>query len=118
MPTQTDGSEWPTVLLPSTITEGQLRLLLGACPNFDPVQAQRLHDYLQANPSATDYPEGYLPDPYISFDAIPGDTASDKPVSSEEQAFIDHLSVLYDILQSGRSESDRQLYDDDANDHG
>ena len=117
MPTQTDGYDWPTVLLPTNITEDQLRQLLGVCPNFDPAQTQKLHDYLQTNPSAAGYPEGYLPDPDISFDAIPGDAASGKPVSPEEQALMDHESALYEILQSGRNESDERLYGD-ANGHG
>ena len=49
----------PTILLPSSITENQLRELLKVCPNFDP----KMHDDLAKGASVE-----YKPEPSITID--------------------------------------------------
>ena len=76
------------VLLPPTITEEQLRALLTACPNFDPVQAQKLSDWYAKNPTAMDGPQDTIPNPDIDIDA-------DAPGEFD----VDHLIRLTNIIQ-------------------
>jgi len=95
-----DNSSWPTILLPSTITDDQLRQLLEVCPNFDPAQQEKMQQWWQDNPMATSYPDDYLPDPSISFD-IPSMSASHGPdwvPSAQDEADMERTGHLYDIL--------------------
>jgi len=91
MPTDVN-SMYPMVILPITITEDQLRLLLNACPPLDVEQVKRRNDWLQSNPTATDYPYDDDMRPFINF-GEPGD------VDEATQAHIDRLNtILYDKL--------------------
>ena len=101
MPTGLANSEYPMVLLPTTITEDQLRALLDACPNFDPDKQKMLDDwwasYSGPSTGPQEYPPGYLPDPAIGFDTdmtsivLPATT----PTGNTPE---DHLARLYSIL--------------------
>jgi len=94
MPTTIDAETQPYVFLPSTMTEDQLRQLLEACPNFNLDMQKQLDDWRQFNPSNS-YPDGYLPDPSITF-GLPGTGSTASPsVTPEDQ---DHLDRLYEIL--------------------
>ena len=98
--------DWPTVVLPLTITDDQLRQLLEACPNFNPELVQ----WWQDNPAATSYPDDYLPDPSISFD-IPWMSAGQGPdwtPDPQEQADIDRMHHLNDILNEQMNEYNAQ----------
>ena len=99
MPVKLDGSEWPTVLLPPTITADQLRQLLRACPNFDAAKATAINEYWQNNPAATSYPGDDSPDPSISFD-VPGMNGTGDP---PDQKVWDQLQPLFDILYEAQN---------------
>ena len=102
----TDNNSWPTVYLPPTITDDQLRQLLDACPNFDPEQTEKMQQWWQDNPMATSDPDDYLPDPSISFDmpSLMGAQGDDWTPSAEEQDEMDKMSHLYDILYEKMNE--------------
>ena len=102
--------DWPTIVLPITITDDQLRLLLDACPNFDPDQQAKLEQWWQDNPTATSYPDDYLPDPSISFDIpwMAGGQGPDWTPSPQEQADIDRMNHLNDILNEQMNEYNEQ----------
>jgi len=75
MPLDIQHAGNPVVVLPTTMTEDQLRALLDACPNFDPEKQDMLNDWWATHAASSsgstggseDYPEGYLPDPNLSF---------------------------------------------------
>jgi len=94
MPTGTDWSGWPMILLPSTITEDQLRQLLDACPNFDAEQTKKMTDWWQENPNSTGYPDDYLPDPVFTF----------SETADTDEATRDHINRLYTILSEKMNE--------------
>jgi len=94
MPTDPDDGSWPYIFLPSTMTEDQLRQLLDACPNFDPEKQEQLQDWRQSNP-AVSYPDGYLPDPAISFE-LPGTGPTTDPSSPSDD--YEHRERLNQIL--------------------
>jgi hypothetical protein len=100
IPTKMDGTEWPTITLPGTITEDQLRRLLDLCPNFDGVRQREMDDWWMKNPQATGYPDDFLPMPNIEFDMpeIPGLYDRDYTPSPEEQAMMERQQALWDIL--------------------
>ncbi|MDR0285986.1 MAG: hypothetical protein LBI33_14025 [Propionibacteriaceae bacterium] len=100
VPTVTDGTQWPTVILPGSITPDQLRQLLAACPNFDPAATERYQQWYADNPMASGLPPDYLPDPTINFDTNPVQTGltGDYTPSPEEQAAMDKVSALYEVL--------------------
>lgn len=106
MPTKMDGSEWPAVTLPGTITEDQLRTLLDACPNFDPKMEDRRNSWWEENPGASAYPDDLLPDPSINFDfaEIPGSDDKNWTPSPEEQIILDRMSKLYEVLYEKMNE--------------
>lgn len=54
--------------MPGTITEDQLRALLAACPHFDREQNERIQGFATIPGQPVTFPEGYLPDPVITFD--------------------------------------------------
>ena len=100
----TDNNTWPVIKLPSTITEDQLRQLVDACPNFDPAQEERLRQWWNDNPTATGYPDDYLPSPTIDFDApdwstaIVSTTDPDWKPNSADEADMQRIDNLYQIL--------------------
>jgi len=94
MPTGTEWSEWPKVVLPSTITEDQLRQLLTACPNLDVEQAKRMNDWWQTHSIDGGYPDDYLPDPNFTF----GES------DDTDEPTMDHIHRLYTILQENAEE--------------
>ena len=99
MPTDLTWSQWPTVVLPDSITEEQLRQLLKDCPPADGALQKRLHDWWDQNPKAIKDPEWYLPDPNISFDQDPAGTAGGGQTAvPDAQAEMDRISRLYDVL--------------------
>jgi hypothetical protein len=67
LPQTLDGTQWPTILLPPTMTDGQLEQLLAACPNFDPDRADQLQAW-QRRHGADSWPPDYQPDPWIDID--------------------------------------------------
>ena len=98
----TDPNQWPNVLLTPTITEEQLRALLTACPNFDPVQQQRIADWW-SDPMATGYPDDYLPDPSISFD-IDYTQTMDPNTERLFTVLYEQASAYYDSLNEGTNQ--------------
>jgi hypothetical protein len=106
MPEQLDGSEWPMVLLPTSITEEQLRAMVEACPNFNPEAAERINTWWQDNPTATGLPDDYVPDPAITFD-FPGWSGAYDPnwtPSPDEEAQMERLGKLSEILYEKQNE--------------
>jgi hypothetical protein len=98
MPVGDSKDDWPTVSLPTTITEDQLRTLLKACPNFDSDAQDMLEQWWQ-NPTATGYPPGWTPDPSISIE-WPDSPGKDpeSTMNPGEQAEMDRINRLYEIL--------------------
>jgi hypothetical protein len=120
MPTKMDGSEWPTVLLPSTITEDQLRQLVTACPNFDADQTTKLKDWFKDNPTATSMPDDYLPEPSIQFDGSDAYYTMHDPdwtPSPEDQAKMERLNKLSEILYKASNDF-FETYQPDGKDGG
>jgi len=96
MPTTTEIDSLPSILLPSTMTEGQLRQLLTACPNFNPEKQEELISWRQSNPNDF-YPDGFLPDPSITFESESTESTSAPSVTPEDQAHLDRLNeILYE----------------------
>ena len=98
MPDEDDAIWSPVVYLPVTITEDQLRQLLEACPNFDPDKAALKQQWDKDNPTATNYPDNWEPDPNITFDLT----------SVEDQADGDQVTRLNDILNEKMNEYNEQ----------
>jgi len=90
-----DKAITPTVVLPLTITDDQLWQLLAACPNVDPDQVKEMQQWRQIDP--TGFPDDYLPDPCIDFD-VPGMSSPNGP----EQADLDRMIHLIDIVSQSR----------------
>jgi len=90
-----DTAITPTVVLPLTITDDQLWQLLQACSNVDPAQIEEMQQWRQTDP--TGFPDDYLPDPCIDFD-VPGMSSPNGP----EQADVDRMSHLIDIVNQNR----------------
>ncbi|MDR0489582.1 MAG: hypothetical protein LBG99_09395 [Propionibacteriaceae bacterium] len=93
MPSKMDGSEWPAILLPGTITPDQLRALLEVCTNFDPELEEARNKYWEENPMASSLPDDMLPDPSIQFDFGEGFAEGPDAQAEEEQ-----MRQMYDIL--------------------
>ncbi len=89
---------WPSVVIPYTITEEQLRALLLACPTFDEDQADKLHEYYGENTPISDLPEWYLPDPFIVVAYPSFSVTTDGTISPEERGLLDHYDLLTTIL--------------------
>lgn len=89
----TDGSI-TSVLLPATVTPEQLRTLLEECPNFDPEAQAKYDEWWAKNPMSSEYPPGYLPEPWIGFEQNPN--ATDEDWEKESQ--------LYDVLYEKQNE--------------
>jgi hypothetical protein len=106
MPEQLDGSQWPMVLLPTSITEEQVRTLVEACPNFDPEAAERMNAWWADNPTATGLPDDFLPDPAIGFD-FPGWNGAYDPSwtpSPDEVTQAERLVQLSEVLFEAQTE--------------
>jgi hypothetical protein len=107
MPATMDANAWPeSITLPGTMTEDQVRQLITACPNFDADQMTEVKDWFKDNPASTSIPDDYLPAPMIQFD-IPGLNKTPDPdwtPSPEEQATMDRVSKLYDVLSKASND--------------
>lgn len=75
MPTDLNNPDWPTILLPESITEDQLRALLDACPNLNPEHKQMLEDWYASHDPSTN-PDIYIPDPQIGFSSDSGSSGT------------------------------------------
>ena len=104
MPTDMEHASNPFVVLPATMTEDQLRALLDACPNFDADKQDMLNDWWATHAPAggstggpEDYPDGYLPDPNLTFSENPTSVVipAEPPTADTEE---DHLTRLNMIL--------------------
>jgi len=98
MPDPQTTTSTPSVLLPGTITEDQLRALLDACPNGNP-NSQISDDWYSSHP-LDGYPDGYLPNPNIAFS-----TATGSDGSPGGQVDANHLQRLISILNEKLVES-------------
>ena len=92
MPTKKDGSEWPAVYLPGTITEDQLRKLLEVCPNYDKNMEDMRVQWMEENPISNDIPDALPPSPSIHFDF------EEIPVGVDMHAEEERMSRLYEVL--------------------
>jgi hypothetical protein len=94
-----DVKDWPMVSLPVTITEKELRSLLGSCPNFDPQSQEALNQWWHTD-SSGGYPDDYLPDPSVDFfiPSLKGSTKQNAVPTPEEQEALDNITNLYTIL--------------------
>jgi hypothetical protein len=103
------SADWPTVLLPVTITAEELEALLEACPPFDPdlpaYNEQAWQEWVESNPGDPwGWPSDLLYDPSIGFD-YPGfdgrATAghSPQPIPEDEVDMIVHLTDLEAIVR-------------------
>jgi hypothetical protein len=108
-PVADNNTTTPTVALPTTITEEQLRGLLAACPNFDPdgvAELEAAYAALGNNPSPEEmralvdrYPTGV--EPIIGFDA-PGWDGRGGHGADLDQATGEHLRSLTAIVGEAR----------------
>jgi protein-S-isoprenylcysteine O-methyltransferase Ste14 len=89
MPAKTDGSDWPSVMLPPTITEDQLRQLVAACATFDKDQADRMRTW-----AGNGQPPDYLLDPFVSFD-VPGMNGAGRPNPGRPARVMALICVLF-----------------------
>jgi hypothetical protein len=113
--------QWPTVLLPRTITEEQLRALLEVCPNFDPEQMKRndalTEERYASDPNATGLPEGYELMPDIGFD-FPGydgdyrDVSDLSTMDAGQAAIVECLGQLQAILWEASDDYHSDQYGD------
>lgn len=108
----TDLASRPQVTIPSSTSEDQLRQVLSACPDFDPVQEEGLAQWVQDNPgnSLTNYPGDYLPSPRVNVELTPLDTARLRQrvvLDTLAQPLFTHLTALYMILRESSDEYDR-----------
>jgi len=87
MPTVLDGSQWPVIRLPSTITEDQLRQLLASCPDFDASTQEAAEQWRSVHGGVS---TGGNDQPNVTID-----TAAESTLSPEDQA---HLDALMQVL--------------------
>jgi hypothetical protein len=98
-------NQYPTALLPSSITAEQLEQLLTACPAFDPAIEEANEALMGEDFNYADWPpQGYHVQPSIGFDS-PGHngdfTVGDSDpatLTPEQQATDERLGQLYEIL--------------------
>ena len=87
------------VLLPSSMTEDQLRRLIGVCPNFSEDNARKQMEWTQTHPRDP-YPQDVVPDPYFTVQ-ISGLDAAYPPgwmPPDEKRVVADHIAALYNVL--------------------
>jgi hypothetical protein len=106
MSAKAGSSEVPMALLPTSITEDQLRALLETCPIFDPDRAAKnaaLLLEMSTSAGEKSLPEGYVAEPSIGFD-YPGfdgkgiDVASGQATSAPPGELTDKLTKLMEIV--------------------
>ncbi|MCL2784535.1 MAG: hypothetical protein FWD55_03680, partial [Propionibacteriaceae bacterium] len=104
IPNNRDGSDWPVIFLPETITEEELRSLLAECPNFDPLQYEELNNWVKKNPFEILPAEEILPEPVIeisyNFDAA----GPDWEPSMEDMLRLTKIKALNEILREQREQ--------------
>ncbi|MCL2785233.1 MAG: hypothetical protein FWD55_07345 [Propionibacteriaceae bacterium] len=91
--------DWPVILIPLSITPSQLRQLLSACPNFDPAKQGEIDQWWRDHPTATSFPETYIPDPNIDFrlPVVGEKHAGPTPVEFEDLD-LGVIAQLFEIL--------------------
>jgi hypothetical protein len=117
MPIVFDYSQVPTTLLPSYITEDQLRALLEACPSLD-VEAQRQADNLWDgglnlnDPTSFEVPEGYYVAPNIGFDYPGFDGRHDGRGATQtpDPEVVERLTRLQDVLNEAWADYEADKY--------
>jgi hypothetical protein len=100
-----DESDWPTVLIPVTITAEELRTLVEACPTFNPEQQEYLSQWWHIETTGQ-YPPDYMPDPSLDF-VVPSLQYSTNPEdepTAEEAAALENISALYGVLYEKKNE--------------
>jgi len=93
------GPDSADVILPSTMTEDQLRRLVAACPNFSADNARKQMEWIEIHPRDP-FPEDVPPDPSFTVQ-ISGLDAAYPPgwmPPVEKHLVADHISALYDVL--------------------
>ncbi|MDR1264907.1 MAG: hypothetical protein LBK42_04900 [Propionibacteriaceae bacterium] len=101
-------NQYPTALLPPSITAEQLEQLLTACPAFDPAVEEANNALLGENYNYADWPPaGYQVQPSIGFD-FPGHngeySATTDALTPEQQATAERLGQLYEIIYQAQME--------------
>ena len=122
MPADIQHASNPVVVLPTTMTEDQLRALLDACPNFDADKQDMLNNWWATHAAPAggstggpeEYPPGYLPDPNLSFTENPTSVAipAEAPTGDTEE---DHLTRLNMILYEAQIMYNNQMHDQTGN---
>ncbi|MDR1806995.1 MAG: hypothetical protein LBR33_03635 [Propionibacteriaceae bacterium] len=116
----TDEDHYPTVVLPVTITEEQLRALLEVCPAFDPAVEEannQIYEGLDESQIYAGIPEGVKGQPSIGFDfpGYNGDYNSWPENPTEEQvATMDRIAQLQSILYEAQQAYYEQNYGDEG----
>jgi hypothetical protein len=109
-------SEYPTALLPASITEDQLRQLLEVCPNFDPAIEDENNKLAAEQTGALNgLPDGYRSQPSVGFDfpGFDGDYSQDQTSTNPETAATyERLSKLSELLYEAQVEYFNDLYED------
>lgn len=100
----TDPDKWPVIILPPTITEDELRLLLDACPNFDPQEDEMVQQWWDDHPGSGSYPDGVYPDPLISFGIPASANDPNRAPSAYNEAEMERVSRLTRILYEKQDE--------------
>jgi len=92
------------VQLPYTITEDQLRALLGVCPNFDPIEETARMNWVGSYQEV--FPPGYTPPPIIGFQVTGLAVAYPHGLMPESQikSVVAHLHALTTILNQEQSD--------------
>jgi hypothetical protein len=113
------GTEYPTIFLPSTITEEQLRDLLVACPNFDQAAQEQYAEWQKDHPLGGGFPAGWLPAPALGIEPLDFlwqptvkrvDSIPTRFPNPAEQAEIDQHLRLWDILFEAHAAWESQWY--------
>jgi hypothetical protein len=105
----TEG-DYPMVVLPGTITAGQLRQLLATCPNWTADKQADIDAWRAGNPVAVDLPDDIAPDPAITFDVpdnlkFPDLAGTPSPEEQDEIARVDELYAIL-VEQAGTYRAD------------
>ncbi|MDR1264905.1 MAG: hypothetical protein LBK42_04890 [Propionibacteriaceae bacterium] len=111
-------NQYPTALLPPSITAEQLEQLLTACPAFDPAVEEANEALMGDDFNYVDWPPaGYQVQPSIGFDfpGLDGDynTTTDA-LTPEQQATAERLAELSEILYQAQMEYYNNLAGDDG----
>ena len=107
MPVKNDGTDYPEIKLPITITEDQLRQLIKDCPTFDPDTAKQVDEWYKNNPSPTGPPIDLPVGPSVGIDTSSIDVVMQDPnqtPSAEQMAEIQRIQGLYDIINQAQND--------------